>query len=66
MIQFRDAPYVHSGQKDLVCQWFPTDFKLIADDVCLIDNYWEDEWKNPTEQTGHQNRKKNKTRMKKN
>jgi hypothetical protein len=34
-------------------QWLPTSYKLTTNDVCLITNDLEEEWKVPREQTEH-------------
>jgi hypothetical protein len=41
------------AKRDPACQWLPTSYKLTMDDVCLIANDWEDDWKVPGEQTKH-------------
>jgi hypothetical protein len=39
------------AKRDPTHQWLPTSYKLTVDDVCLISNDWEEEWKVPGEQT---------------
>jgi hypothetical protein len=43
--------YVHT-KKDTTFQWFPTSYRLTTEDVCLIVNDWEEEWKIPTQKIG--------------
>jgi len=42
--------YVHA-RKDPVRQWLPTSYRLTTEDVSLIVNECEEEWKRPTEKT---------------
>jgi hypothetical protein len=54
VIQRRDAPYVHASKKGPYAhQWIPTNYRLNINDVCLITNDWEAEWKIPSEQMGN-------------
>jgi ubiquinone biosynthesis protein Coq4 len=67
VIQSRDAPYVYSRKKGpCMHQWLPTNYKLTSEDVCLIANDWEDEWKTPIEQMGHPKEEEEQEKMKKN
>jgi hypothetical protein len=40
------------AKKDPARQWFPTSYQLTLEDVHLIINDWEDDWKNPTDKPG--------------
>jgi hypothetical protein len=40
------------AKKDPMRQWFPTSYRLTTEDVNLIVNDWEEDWKIPTEKTG--------------
>jgi hypothetical protein len=42
-------------KRDLMRQWLPTRYKLTEEDVCLISNDWDKEWKIPTEEMGQPN-----------
>jgi len=33
------------AKRDHACHWLPTSYKLTSDDVFLIANDWEEEWK---------------------
>jgi hypothetical protein len=41
------------AKKDPTCQWFPTSYRLTTEDVSLIVNDWEEDWKIPVEKIGH-------------
>jgi len=41
------------AKRDPAHQWLPTSYRLTTDDVFLINDDWEDEWKIPSEQMGH-------------
>jgi hypothetical protein len=36
------------AKKDPARQWLPTHYRLTTDDLCLIANNWEVEWKLPS------------------
>jgi hypothetical protein len=38
-------------KKDPTQQWLPTTYRLTIEDVNLIINDWEEEWKSPPEKT---------------
>jgi hypothetical protein len=40
------------AKKDPTCQWFPTSYRLTTEDMSLIVNDWEEDWKSPAEKTG--------------
>jgi hypothetical protein len=39
-------------KRDPTHQWFPTNSRLIAGDVCQIVNDWEEGWKTPENKMG--------------
>jgi hypothetical protein len=39
------------AKRDYVWHWFPTSYRLTIEDVKLIINEWEEEWKIPTDKT---------------
>jgi hypothetical protein len=40
-------------KRDPVHLWVATSYKLTSDNVCLIANDWDEEWKLPTEEMGN-------------
>jgi hypothetical protein len=41
------------AKRDSSYQSLPTRYTLIKEDVCLISNDWDEEWKLPPEETKH-------------
>jgi hypothetical protein len=53
-VQFKEGMhhmYV-KAKKDPAHQWFPTNYRLTTEDVCLIVNDWEYGWKTPEKKWG--------------
>jgi hypothetical protein len=40
-------------KRDPTCQWLPTSYKVTEEDVSLISNDWDENWKVPAEETEH-------------